>query len=354
MRHLLTVTLVLMFLPLAADSFPTPQLPWGPLTYTACQTSGELLMDGRLDEPDWQAAPWTADFVDIEGELNPAPFLRTRAKLLWDNDFLYIGAELEEPHIWATLSQRDAVIFHDNDFEVFIDPDGDTHDYYELEINAMGTLWDLLLIKPYRDRQQVAVNAWDIREIEYGIHIDGSLNDPSDLDKAWFVELKIPLSTLAECAHKPVPPLQGDWWRLNFSRVHWQTEGVDGSYRKIPGRPECNWVWSPQGLIAMHYPERWGYLFFAHAPAGSEISFAIPALEHRKEALRQLYYLQKEHHAQKGRYARSLRSLAIPEALMALLSPAPRIESTSQSYIITLPATDEFPALHIREDGLLW
>lgn len=157
MRHLLTVTLVLMFLPLAADSFPTPQLPWGPLTYTACQTSGELLMDGRLDEPDWQAAPWTADFVDIEGELKPAPFLRTRAKLLWDNDFLYIGAELEEPHIWATLSQRDAVIFHDNDFEVFIDPDGDTHDYYELEINAMGTLWDLLLIKPYRDRQQVRV-----------------------------------------------------------------------------------------------------------------------------------------------------------------------------------------------------
>jgi len=354
MKSIISILICIIALPLLADSFPTPQLPWSPLTYTACKSAGDLVMVGILDEPDWQVTPWTQDFVDIEGELNPHPFLRTRAKLLWDEDWLYIAAQMEEPHIWATLSERDAVIFYDNDFEIFIDPDGDTHDYYELEINAMGTLWDLFLIKPYRDRQQVAVNAWDIRDIEYGIHIDGSLNDPSDTDKAWQVEMKIPMKVLAECAHKPVPPLPGDWWRLNFSRVHWETEIVDGAYRKIPGKPEYNWVWSPQGLIAMHYPERWGYLSFAHAPAGSEITFSIPALEPRKEALRQLYYLQKQHHAQKGRYARSLRSLSIPDELLDRLQPSPRIESSSRSYIITLPGTEDLPAIHIREDGLIW
>lgn len=354
MKNAVLVILMLAALTLPAETFPTPQLPWNPLVYTACQASGELVMDGILDEADWQAAAWTEDFVDIEGELKPRPFHRTRAKLLWDKDWLYIGAELIEPQIWATLTQRDAVIFWDNDFEVFIDPDGDTHDYYELEINAMGTLWDLFLIKPYRDRQQVAINAWDIRDIEYGIHIDGSLNDPSDIDRGWYVEMKIPMSVLAECAHKAVPPPHGDWWRLNFSRVHWDTEVVDGSYRKIAGKPEYNWVWSPQGLIAMHYPERWGYLFFAHAPAGSELAFAIPPLEHRKELLRQVYYLQKQHHMDRGRYARSLKNLSIPADLQAALGPKLRMESTSHGYVITLPGRDTEPDLHIREDGLLW
>ena len=71
--------------------------------------------------------------------------------MLWDDTYLYVGALLEEPHVWATLTQHDSVIFHDNDFEVFIDPDGDNHEYCEIEINALNTEWDLFLNKPYRD-----------------------------------------------------------------------------------------------------------------------------------------------------------------------------------------------------------
>ncbi|MCB5229520.1 MAG: carbohydrate-binding family 9-like protein [Candidatus Cloacimonetes bacterium] len=350
-KTLLLAILIFAICLLVADVFPTPALPFNPLSYTACKATGELVMDGILDEDDWQKTPWTEEFVDIEGELKPLPFYSTRAKILWDDDYLYIAARMEEPHIWATLTQRDAVIFHDNDFEVFIDPDGDTHDYYELEINALGTLWDLFLIKPYRDRQQVAINAWDIRGIQYGIHLEGTLNDPSDIDTAWQVEMKIPMSVLAECAHKPTPPPHGDWWRLNFSRVHWDTQIVDGMYQKIAGKPEYNWVWSPQGLIAMHYPERWGYLFFAHQPAGTEVSFSIPAIEYRKESLRQLYYLQKQYQYDHGSYARSLCKLKLPSPLKKL---KPKMESTSFGYVITLPAKDGFPQLHIREDGLLW
>ena len=52
--------------------------------------------------------------------------------------YFYVAAEMEEPHVWGTLTQHDAVIFQDNDFEVFIDPDGDNHEYYEFEINALG------------------------------------------------------------------------------------------------------------------------------------------------------------------------------------------------------------------------
>ncbi len=345
----------LIIFPLVAQEiFPVPKLPYEPLSYVCHRVTGTIIADGKLEEADWKAVNWSADFVDIEGTLKPKPQFRTRVKLLWDNKGLYIAAELEEPHIWASLTERDAVIFHDNDFEVFIDPDGDTHDYYELELNAWGTLWDLLLIKPYRDRQQVAVNAWDIRDIEYGIDIEGTLNDPSDQDSKWTVEIMLPWSVLQECAHKPVPPREGDYWRMNFSRVEWDTEIIDGKYEKIPGKPEHNWVWSPQGLIAMHYPERWGYVFFTQQLVGTDLSFSIPATETAREYLRQLYYKQKQYWFDHGRYAKSLKQLKAKPFMHNVIKLKPQIETTSGSYIITLKASGNIPELHIREDGLTW
>ena len=92
------------------------------------------------------AARLVGAFVDIEGDARPRPRFATRMKMLWDDEFFYIAADMQEPDIWGTLTTRDSVIFQDNDFEVFIDPDGDTHEYYELEINALKTAWDLLLV----------------------------------------------------------------------------------------------------------------------------------------------------------------------------------------------------------------
>ncbi|MCB5252822.1 MAG: carbohydrate-binding family 9-like protein [Candidatus Cloacimonadaceae bacterium] len=357
MRKLIIITLCLAWmLPIAArEIFPVPKGDFAPRTYTALRPCSPIIIDGRLDDESWQKTPFTEDFVDIEGEPRPKPFLQTRVKMLWDDEALYIGAEMIDPHIWGKLTQRDAVIFHDNDFEVFIDPDGDTHDYYELEINALGTVWDLFLIKPYRDRQQVAVNAWDIRELEYAVHIEGSLNDPSDTDQAWYIEMKIPMQTLQECAHKEIPPPEGDYWRVNFSRVHWITIVQDGIYHKVPTRPEYNWVWSPQGLIAMHYPERWGYLFFSHAKAGSDyVQAKIPEIETAKEYLRQLYYKQKQYEMDHGKYARNLRQLRAKKLRYRGRKVPLKIERTSQSYIITLGPTKDLPRMCIREDGLLW
>ena len=69
-------------------------------------------------------------------------------KMLWDDQYLYIAADLEEPHVWATLTAHDSVIFRDNDFEVFLNPTGDSVNYFEFEINALNTGWDLFLDKP--------------------------------------------------------------------------------------------------------------------------------------------------------------------------------------------------------------
>ncbi|MGE3798741.1 MAG: carbohydrate-binding family 9-like protein, partial [Thermomicrobiales bacterium] len=138
-------------------------------------------LSGTLDERIWGHAPWTREFRDIEGEIRPSPRFRTRAKMLWDDDYFYVGAELEEPHICGWITYHDAVMYHDNDFEVFVDPAGRGHHYGEIEVNAVNATWDLMLTHPYRAGGQ-AISGWEMHGVRTAVHLNGSLNDPADID----------------------------------------------------------------------------------------------------------------------------------------------------------------------------
>ena len=225
-----------------------------PKSYDCLKTSTPIHIDGKLNEKAWKAAAWTPDFVDIEGSLKPLPRFRTRTKMLWDDKYLYIAAELEEPDVKATLTQHDTVIFHDNDFEVFLKPPVDNPGYFEFEINALNTSWDLFLNKPYNQGGK-ADNSWDIPGLKSAVSIQGTLNESADKDKSWTVEIAIPWSAFA--SRLPVTkPQPGTQWRINFSRVEW----LHGHQQ--PNLKEDNWVWSPQGVINMHVPDKWGYVNF--------------------------------------------------------------------------------------------
>ena len=228
--------------------------------YGCRRASSPIQIDGRLDDTAWGKAAWTSDFVDIEGATKPRPRFRTRAKMLWDDNFFYVAAELAEPHVWATLTEHDSVIFRDNDFEVFLNPTGDTLNYFEFEINALNTGWDLFLPRPYK-KQGRADNSWDIPGLQTAVHVNGTLNDPTDRDRGWTVELAFPWTAFASRATVRRPDA-GETWRVNFSRVQWRVEVHDGRYVKVPGLKEDNWVWSPQGIVDMHVPEKWGVVRF--------------------------------------------------------------------------------------------
>jgi hypothetical protein len=329
-----------------STNFPKP-LPH-PKGYVCYRASAPLTIDGRLDEAAWKQAPWTDWFVDIEGDAKPKPRFGTRVKMLWDDKYFYIGAILEEPHVWGTLTEHDSVIFQDNDFEVFIDPDGDNHNYCEFEINALNTTWDLLLTCPYRDGGK-AVNSWEIPGMKHGVHIDGTLNDPRDTDRGWSVELAFPWKVLVELAHRPMPPQHGDQWRVNFSRVEWLHEIVEGKYRKIKGKPEDNWVWSPQGVIDMHRPEAWGYVQFSMKTAGKDDFAPDPAWPARA-ALMQLYSVQREYHKKNKRWAKSLDELAV-DFQKQMPSPV-QLQTTFSGYEAILRHAQK--TWHIRSDSRLW
>jgi hypothetical protein len=246
---MLRAATILLATLLGTASLAQETLP-APLTYDCRRTPKPIKIDGKLDDPAWHIAPWTADFVDIEGDARPMPRFRTRAKMLWDDRYLYIAAELSEPNVTATLTQHDSVIFRDNDFEVFLKPLPDTPSYYEFEINALNTGWDLYLDKPYNQHGK-ADNSWDIAGLRTAVAVQGTLNRPTDTDRGWTVEIAYPLTAFNTRQTVPAPT-PGTIWRINFSRVEWTA-----------GNPkEDNWVWSPQGLVNMHVPDRWGYLHF--------------------------------------------------------------------------------------------
>lgn len=325
-----------------------------PKGYVVQHTSQALTMDGNLREDAWQQAPWTADFVDIEGAAKPRPTYQTRVKMLWNDSTLFIAATLREPHVWATQTHHDDIIFKDNDFEVFIDPDDNTHQYFEIEVNALNKTFDLFLPKPYRNHGDALVS-WDVAGLRSGVSIDGTLNQPGDQDRSWTVEMAVPLRAV-RLGYPFRAPTEGTLWRINFSRVEWDTDVVDGQHRKrkdLNGKelPEHNWVWSPQGVIDMHYPERWGYLYFtrrANAP-----DFQLPLAELRRRYLWLVYYRQQQYREKNGRYAATLAELNI----------APRVEAASQTNQLTLSATPQqftatltavgSPTLRINDEGLV-
>lgn len=223
-----------------------------PKQYIAYYTKDQLTLDGKLDEKLWSEVEFTDDFVDISTETKP--YLNTKAKIRWNDEYLYIAAILEETHVWANISEtchclnetQDQVIFHDNDFEIFVDADGSNHYYKEFEMNAWNATWDLVLNKPYNDNgyenstRVYGSSGFDMQPpLQCGAFIEGGINDPKQIDKFWSVEVALPLTGLAVNNTVEIPPKSGTFWRINFSRVEWHVNVVNDTYVKNPSCQSC-------------------------------------------------------------------------------------------------------------------
>lgn len=257
--RLLFIFFLLLILPCPGQEVVNPKV------YNCVYTPVSIRIDGIADEEAWGLAKWSDAFIDIRGKDQPVPYLKTRMKMLWSKHYLYITATMEEHDLWGTLKDRDAIIYHDNDFEVFADPDGDGLNYYELEINVLGTEFDLFLNKAYNKMGRADIG-WNMKGLQSAVSTSGTINDPSDEDESWSVEIAIPWEAFD--ANKRQMPKNGEYWKMNFSRVQWELETKKGRYVKNTDPetgtvlPEHNWVWSAQGVVNMHIPERWGIVEF--------------------------------------------------------------------------------------------
>ena len=252
--------------------------------YTACRTNGPIVVDGRLDEVSWQEAIRSPRFEDLEEPGRPALF-DTRAAVLWDDDYLYVGFWVEDPDVRATYTERDSMICEENDVEVFIAGE-DT--YYEFELNPLGTIMERFYVWqdayaeagfcriPEFDLQGTNLvdtlggtktghahprgrrwvfREWDMPGMKWAVHVDGTINDPSDRDRGWTAEIAFPWQGLKHLADgRSLPAREGDTWRMDFSRFQWIDEG---GHKACPG-----WAWNSHGIYDSHIPDRFSVIHF--------------------------------------------------------------------------------------------
>ncbi len=253
--------------------------------YTAYHIDTSINIDGHLDESAWQAAPRSPRFRDlIYGE---SGIHDTRAAVLWDDAYLYVGYWVEEPDVQATLTVRDDLIYMDNDVELFIDG---KDCYYEFEINAFGTIYEVFFIweeayekggfsgipefkravkgvkpfhgvgyQPHPNGPRIGYWNWDFPGLKSAVCVEGTLNNDKDRDRGWTVELALPWQGMKWLAHadgRSLPPEDGDTWRMDFSRFN--------TYKQAPpSKDPGGWAWSPHGVWDSHVPERFTYVHFS-------------------------------------------------------------------------------------------
>jgi hypothetical protein len=225
----------------------------GARVYVSRPLAGRITIDGKLDDEGWKGPSRTAQFGDVRGGRQSAG--ETWAKVTYDDTHLYIGLWGEDSDAWGSLEARDSDTWKEEVFEIFLDPDGDSKEYLELQITPRNVLFDARFAVKLgrgtgtREEQIDVARAWN-GAIEHAVHVDGTLNDPSDRDKSWSAELRI--------AFADVPgggPKVGDAWKVNFYRFD--------APRTSDGRPgrQVAWAWSsPNG--SFHNVERFGTLRF--------------------------------------------------------------------------------------------
>ena len=248
---------ILLFAQAQVNAQPGRTLPPLP-KYTCNFTSERIIVDGHLSDAAWEKAPRTERFGEIRyGEAMP---FETYVKMLWDDKGMYFAYYIQQEDIWGTISERDALSFFDNDAEIFIDPDGDGKNYFELEMTALNQIYDIHWNTRLTWGEEALVTPpgiwnidFDFVGLEHAMQYDGTLNYPDDKDRAWTAELFFPWRSFAEYANMPLPPKEGDSWRVDFYRCEYEDRS------KTSGD---SYSWSAHGKVNMHVPERFGFVTF--------------------------------------------------------------------------------------------
>ena len=225
--------------------------------YVVRKTGTPLVIDGVMDETVWEKTATTEYFVEQEhGDSVPHP---TRAKLLWDDHYLYVGFICTDPDVWSTLTGRDAHLWEEENVEIFGDPDGDEKNYFEMEFNPLGTIFDQVVDHSWMEGDNNEVRSWNLQGLKVGVSVAGTVNDVSDTDTAWYCEVAIPYDSLPDSVLSAASrPAGGVSWRLQLARYN-RNRDDQGN---VTGDPETS-LWNMTGNPWFHVPSRFGKIIFS-------------------------------------------------------------------------------------------
>ena len=206
----------------------------------------KLSIDGKLDEPEWQSADEMSFVITDSGQL---PTVGTRARMLWDDQYLYVAFDCDDRDLRAEMTLTDDNLWEEDEVaEIFIQPRPGSGQYLEFELNPRNTKLDLTCTNPTGTRADLNCSKeWNCTGWHNAVRVRGTVNQLDDVDEGWSCEMAIPIASIRGDSRLILP---GDQWRVNLYRVN-----------RVDGVPEFT-AWSPIGRLDFHVPQKFGLLIF--------------------------------------------------------------------------------------------
>lgn len=198
-----------------------------PRLYAAKFTHDAPQIDGSLDDQAWRNAPWTANFVGMEGSTTYRPRYQSRAKMLWNRQYLFLGVWMIEPNLESVPASS---LGYDG-LLTFVTRDAKQGGGLQISIEPGNRLLDSKFAMG-----NAAIIA-SPAPIQGKVALSGTLNTPGDADRGWWAEIAIPWANLADLGRATIPSA-GETVRVNY-------------YRK-------GWSWSPYYQHDLRDAELWG------------------------------------------------------------------------------------------------
>lgn len=164
------------------------------------QAAQPPVIDGKLDDPCWQAAPALTNFTQALPIEGAAPTERTEVRFVYNHDYLYIAVrclDSEPDKIIAKQMQHDNQFESDDTVKIAFDTFNRQRDGYFFAVNPAGARTEGL-IENFSDENQLWDTVWDVRA---RVDVQG-----------WTAELAIPFKSLSfDPRH--------DSWGCNVERI---------------------------------------------------------------------------------------------------------------------------------------
>jgi hypothetical protein len=318
-----------------------------------CNTAAATpVIDGIVKGEEWDNINWSSVFVSMVNEESVNELFATQFKLSYQNDSIYIAAQLNETHIWAIHEECTSPHQKDNFLEIFIDSDNDEFDYMCIKVNALG-----YVCGEYRTiESNKPLHYFSLKDtlIRSAVFVNGTLNDPGDEDEYWTVELAIPINLAIgeDTLLKPAP-----LWKFNLLRTRWQYVIVSGFYKKILDAdtgekyPGDQLIWSPIGSNSIHQPELWGECNFLGIYPQKYQYVNTFHIRQIKWELRNVFYAQHLHFQKHGRYAHKLAGLKDVGFDLSALLFKPKVQARSQYFKVIIEDKDSGKRWEINHLG---
>lgn len=233
--------------------------------YTIHRVDSKIVVDGKLNEPAWRNAKSVGAFKFAWWKSGQRE--QTDARILWDDKYLYVSYACADAYVSATETEHDSAVYRDDCVELFTAPNPQRpNDYFNIEMNVNRAILDRH--HPNGPGKSQVPN-WNSKGIVIATQVNGTLNDDSDKDRGWDLEVAIPFANFAHVTGKP-RPIDGDVWHLNLNRLGGKTN-----------KQYSQWSPGTTAQPAFHAPDTFGRVKFSGLTTEDDALKSLAAVGYR-------------------------------------------------------------------------